>query len=68
VAPDDAEAFIEAIRAVLASADLGAEMGRAGREWVERSASPTATAAAYEVLFAELARRPTSPGPVKATA
>jgi colanic acid biosynthesis glycosyl transferase WcaI len=68
VAPDDTLAFIEAIRAVLGAADLGAGMGRAGREWVERSASPTASAAAYEALLTELARRPTSPDRVKATA
>jgi colanic acid biosynthesis glycosyl transferase WcaI len=56
VAPDDTEAFIDAIRAVLDTADLGAGMGRAGRAWVERSASPGATAAAYEALLAELRR------------
>jgi colanic acid biosynthesis glycosyl transferase WcaI len=59
VRPDDTQAFIEAIGAVLGTADLGAAMGRAGRAWVERSASPSATATAYEALFAELARRPT---------
>ena len=32
VAPDDTEAFIDAIRAVLGTADLGAGMGRAGRD------------------------------------
>ncbi|HWM21303.1 MAG TPA: glycosyltransferase family 4 protein [Ilumatobacteraceae bacterium] len=55
VAPDDTQAFIEAIRAVLGTSDIGAEMGRAGRAWVESSASPASTAAAYEALFAELA-------------
>jgi colanic acid biosynthesis glycosyl transferase WcaI len=50
VAPDDTPAFIEAIRAVLSTVDLGAGMGRAGRAWVESSASPSATAAAYEAL------------------
>jgi colanic acid biosynthesis glycosyl transferase WcaI len=50
VAPDDTPAFIEAIRAVLSTVDLGAGMGRAGRAWVESSASPSATAAAYETL------------------
>jgi colanic acid biosynthesis glycosyl transferase WcaI len=50
VPPDDTQAFIEAIRAVLSTVDLGAGMGRAGRSWVESSASPSATAAAYEAL------------------
>jgi colanic acid biosynthesis glycosyl transferase WcaI len=57
VPPDDPPAFIEAIRSVLGSVDLGAGMGRAGRAWAERSASPSATAAAYEELVTELARR-----------
>jgi colanic acid biosynthesis glycosyl transferase WcaI len=57
VAPDDTEAFIEGIRRVLGTADLGAGMGRAGRAWVEKSASPGATAAAYEALVNELAGR-----------
>jgi glycosyltransferase involved in cell wall biosynthesis len=55
VAPDDTPAFVEAIRAVLRTPDLGARMGRAGRAWVERSASPGATAAEYEALVASLA-------------
>ena len=57
VAPDDTRAFVEGIRAVLATADLGAGMGRVGRSWVEKSASPAATAAAYEDLVTELAVR-----------
>ena len=57
VAPDDTDAFIEGIRAVLGTVDLGAGMGRAGRAWVEKSASPGATAAAYEDLVRELADR-----------
>jgi colanic acid biosynthesis glycosyl transferase WcaI len=56
VAPDDTQAFIAAIRTVLDTIDLGAGMGRAGRAWVERAASPGATAAVYEELFGELAR------------
>ena len=40
VAPDDTEAFIAGIRSVLGTEDLGAGMGRAGRAWVEKSASP----------------------------
>ena len=57
VAPDDTDAFIEAIRAVLGTVDRGAGMGRAGRAWVERSASPGATAAAYEDLVRQLSDR-----------
>jgi colanic acid biosynthesis glycosyl transferase WcaI len=55
VAPDDTPAFVEAIRAVLRTPDLGAGMGRAGRAWAERSVSPGATAAEYEALVASLA-------------
>ena len=54
VAPDDTQAFIDGIRAILGTVDLGAGMGQAGRAWVERSASPSTTAAAYEELVAEL--------------
>ncbi len=57
VAPDDTDAFIEGIRAVLGTVDRGAGMGRAGRAWVEKSASPGATAAAYEDLVRELSDR-----------
>ena len=57
VAPDDTDAFIEGIRAVLGAVDRGAGMGRAGRAWVEQSASPGATAAAYEDLVRELSDR-----------
>jgi colanic acid biosynthesis glycosyl transferase WcaI len=54
VAPDDPEAFIAGIRAVLGAVDLGAAMGRAGRAWAECSASPSATARAYEELVTVL--------------
>jgi colanic acid biosynthesis glycosyl transferase WcaI len=50
VPPDDPAAFVAALGAVLAEPDLGAAMGRAGRAWAERSASPAAVAAAYETL------------------
>ena len=58
VAPDDPQAFVVALRALLADPDRCAEMGRNGREWVQRAASPRAVAEAYERLFRELARRP----------
>jgi colanic acid biosynthesis glycosyl transferase WcaI len=51
VGPDDAAAFVGAIRAVLARRDLGAEMGAAGRVWVESAASPAAVGAAYEAMI-----------------
>lgn len=68
VAPDDTQAFIAAIRAVLGMVDLGAGMGRAGRAWVERSASPSATATAYEELFNGLASGQAQRRRVKASA
>lgn len=53
VAPDDPDAFSDAIGQLLASADLRT-LGEQGRRWVEHWASPAAVAAAYETLFAEL--------------
>ena len=61
VPPDDSAALTDAIRRLLSTGDLGAAMGRAGRAWVEASASPAATAIAYEELIAELARRRAAP-------
>jgi colanic acid biosynthesis glycosyl transferase WcaI len=55
VAPDDPDAFIAALREVLADGAVAKEMGRRGRAWVEAAASPAAVARAYEELFRELA-------------
>ncbi len=54
VPPDDPAAFIAALRTLIANPDRARRMGAAGREWVEGWASPTAVAARYAELFAEL--------------
>ncbi|MFM7043947.1 MAG: glycosyltransferase family 4 protein [Ilumatobacteraceae bacterium] len=56
VAPDDPVAFAEALGALLADPAQRAEMGAAGRRWVESAASPAAVAEAYERLVESLAR------------
>jgi colanic acid biosynthesis glycosyl transferase WcaI len=57
VAPDDAEAFTTAIRAMLADREQLAAWGGAGRRFVEGWASPRAVAEAYQDLFEELVGR-----------
>jgi colanic acid biosynthesis glycosyl transferase WcaI len=54
VPPDDPEAFVAGLRAMLSDPAALTAQGRAGRAWVERWASPAAVAAAYEALFHEL--------------
>ncbi len=54
VAPDDLDAFCAALRALLADQDHAADLGRAGRAWVEGAASPAAVAEAYERLIRSL--------------
>jgi colanic acid biosynthesis glycosyl transferase WcaI len=51
VHPDDAEAFVAAVRDLLADRQRLESMGRAGRAWVERHVSPGGVASAYEALF-----------------
>lgn len=51
VAPDDAVAFIAALRDMLADPERLSAMGRGGRAWVERHVSPSGVALAYESLF-----------------
>jgi colanic acid biosynthesis glycosyl transferase WcaI len=60
VPPDDPDAFIAALREMLADRDRLAMVGVDGRRWVEGSVSPAAVAAAYEQLVVALApsRRP----------
>ena len=58
VPPDDAEAFTKAIVRLVAAPVDAAEMGAAGRSFVERWASPAGVAAAYDDLFTELGSSP----------
>jgi colanic acid biosynthesis glycosyl transferase WcaI len=53
VAPDDVDAFVAAIRSLVEDRARAADMGAAGRRWVERAASPAAVAAAYEAVAAQ---------------
>ncbi len=55
VEPDDAGAFVAALRRLLDDPAEADRMGRAGRRWVEDWASPAAVAGSYAELFAELA-------------
>jgi colanic acid biosynthesis glycosyl transferase WcaI len=56
VPPDDPDAFTQALRRLIGAPDDARRMGEAGRRFVEGWASPSAVAAAYEALFAELAK------------
>jgi colanic acid biosynthesis glycosyl transferase WcaI len=56
VAPDDADAFVEAVRSLVDDPDRASAMGAAGRAWVTSSASPAAVAASYEALVRSVAR------------
>lgn len=62
VPPEEPAAFTQALRSLLDDPSKAAEMGAAGRRFVESWASPEAVAVAYEALFdqllAERARRP----------
>lgn len=55
VLPDDADAFVGALREMLADPSALDDAGRAGRLWVERAASPAAVADAYANLITSLA-------------
>jgi len=54
VPPDDPEAFTKALARLVADPGEAERMGRAGRAFVERWASPAAIAEHYEALFEEL--------------
>lgn len=54
IAPDDADAFVAALEPLLVDPGRRAELGAAGRAWVETAASPAAVAAAYEQLIDSL--------------
>jgi colanic acid biosynthesis glycosyl transferase WcaI len=54
VAPDDPDAFIAALRTLVADPERAARAGRNGRSWVQHAASPAAVATTYAALFREL--------------
>jgi len=54
VAPDDADAFVEAVRSLVADPAECARLGARGRAWVEAEASPRAVGAAYDALLGSL--------------
>jgi colanic acid biosynthesis glycosyl transferase WcaI len=58
VPPDDPEAFTKALARLVAEPDEVERMGRSGRAFVERWASPAAIAEQYEAVFEELRDRP----------
>jgi colanic acid biosynthesis glycosyl transferase WcaI len=62
VPPDDADRFVEAVRALVDDPDRGTAMGRGGREWVLAAASPAAVAASYEHLVEVLSAAAPSAG------
>ncbi len=55
VPPDDAVAFTEALRSLVADPARCRQFGALGRAWVEREASPKAVGAAYDDLLRSLA-------------
>ncbi len=56
VAPDEPVAFVRALRGLLDDPAAAEAIGRRGRAWVEREASPAAVGAAYHQLIDSLAR------------
>ena len=54
VPPDDAGAFVAALRVLLADPERCAQMGANGRRWVETHASPAAVGLAYDRLLGQL--------------
>jgi colanic acid biosynthesis glycosyl transferase WcaI len=58
VDPDDAAAFIAAIRSLVDDPERGRRLGTRGRAWVEDNASPAAVGAAYDRLLRSVSRTP----------
>jgi colanic acid biosynthesis glycosyl transferase WcaI len=56
VPPDDTDAFVTAIRGLVADPDRAASHGRSGRSWVVAEASPRAVGAAYAQLMGAVSR------------
>jgi colanic acid biosynthesis glycosyl transferase WcaI len=63
VPPDDVDAFVPALVQLVDGERQRLEMGRRGRAWVEKSASPASVAQTYEALFAELRGGRAAPAP-----
>jgi colanic acid biosynthesis glycosyl transferase WcaI len=57
VPPDDLDAFVEALRALVADPAAQRAMGSSGREWAVREASPAAVGRAYDRLLCTVVRR-----------
>ncbi len=57
VPPDDADALVAALAELVDDPDGAAAMGRRGRRWVEREASPAAVGEAYDRLLRRVSRR-----------
>ena len=55
VPPDDAEAFIAALRSLVDEPERRKELGASGRRWVVAEASPKAVGAAYDALLGRVA-------------
>lgn len=55
VAPDDAEAFVAALRSLVDDPDRRKELGDSGRRWVVAEASPRSVGAAYDALLRRVA-------------
>lgn len=54
VGPDDPDAFVRALRALLADRDVMTTFGANGRQWVVAHASPAAVGVAYDRLLRSL--------------
>ncbi|MBS1838417.1 MAG: glycosyltransferase, partial [Actinobacteria bacterium] len=54
IAPDDADAFVDALDSLLADPDTLVSMGASGRAFVEGWVSPAAVAESYERLFEDV--------------
>jgi len=57
VPPDDPDAFVDALQSLVGDESERAGMGRRGRAWVEREASPSAVGDAYDRLIRALRSR-----------
>jgi colanic acid biosynthesis glycosyl transferase WcaI len=55
VEPDDADAFVAAVRGVVDDPERAAMLGNSGRRWVVTEASPGAVGAAYDQLLRAIA-------------